>query len=209
MSHYFTEATDTPSDPREVMWLLPDGPMTLLTDHGVFGYDKVDTGTKLLLVRGPQQPARGDLLDLGCGTGAIAIALARRSPTATVWAVDVNERARELCRHNAARNQVTNVRICAPDDVPAALQFSQIWSNPPIRIGKPALHQLLLTWLARLQPEGEAWLTVQQHLGADSLQAWLTGRGYPTERRVSSAGFRILRVGAASPDTPLTTPQRP
>jgi 16S rRNA (guanine1207-N2)-methyltransferase len=203
MSHYFTEATATPSDPRDVTWLLPDGPLTLLTDRGVFGYGKVDTGTKLLLVRGPQQPASGDLLDLGCGTGAIAIALARRSPGSTVWAVDVNERARQLCRHNAARNEVGNVRVCTPDDVPAEARFSQIWSNPPIRVGKTALHELLLTWLARLQPVGEAWLTVQQHLGADSLQAWLTDRGYRTERCVSSAGFRILRV-AAPVDEPLT-----
>jgi 16S rRNA (guanine1207-N2)-methyltransferase len=197
MSHYFSEGADTPSDPREVTWLLPDGPMTLLTDHGVFGYGKVDAGTKLLLVRGPQRPAAGDLLDLGSGTGAIAIALARRSPASTVWAIDVNERARHLCELNAARNQAANVRVCAPGDVPEALRFDQIWTNPPIRIGKTALHELLLTWLARLQPGADAWLTVQQHLGADSLQAWLNDHGYPTERRVASAGFRILRVTAS------------
>ncbi|MEZ5248543.1 MAG: methyltransferase [Ilumatobacteraceae bacterium] len=120
--------------------------------------------------------------------------MARRSPGATVWAVDVNRRARELCAANAARHGLTNVRVCAPDEVPDDVVFAEIWSNPPIRIGKAALHDLLDRWLGRLAPGGVAMLVVQKHLGSDSLQRWLSDHGHPTDRLATGAGFRVLRV---------------
>lgn len=192
-SHYFDEEPTTDSAPRDVSLLLPDMNLTLRTDRGVFGYNRIDAGTKLLLLKAPPPSASGDLLDLGCGTGAIGLTMARRSPAATVWAVDVNERARELCRTNAELNGVENVRVCGPDEVPESVLFATIWSNPAIRIGKPALHEMLSTWFARMTPEGEAVMVVHKHLGGDSLQAWLTEHGYPTTRLASSSGYRILR----------------
>lgn len=198
-SHYFDEEPTTESSPRDVQLLLPDLQLSLTTDRGVFGYDRIDAGTKLLLLRAPAPAATGNLLDIGSGTGAIALTMARRAPAATVWAIDVNDRARDLCRINADRNGITNVTVCAPDDVPADIRFRTIWSNPAIRIGKPALHAMLLRWLSRLAPAddgggGEAVLVVHKHLGSDSLQAWLTAEGYPTTRLVSSAGYRILHA---------------
>ena len=138
------------------------------------------------------------MLDLGCGTGAIALTLARARRRATVWAVDVNERARELCAANAAANGMTNVLVAAPDDVPADVRFDVIWSNPPIRIGKAALHELLLTWLARLTADGRAVLVVQKHLGADSLQRWLDRRGLADHPPRLAKGYRLLDVTATS-----------
>lgn len=191
-SHYFDEEPTTESAPRDVSLLLPDMNLTLRTDRGVFGYNRIDAGTKLLLLKAPPPAVGGDLLDLGCGTGAIALTMARRSPTAKVWAVDVNERARELCRVNAELNGVENVRVCAPEDMPESVRFATVWSNPAIRIGKPALHEMLSTWFGRLTDEGEAVMVVHKHLGGDSLQAWLTASGYPTTRLASGSGYRIL-----------------
>lgn len=193
-SHYFDEEVSAESSPRDVVLLLPDQQLTLTTDRGVFGYDRVDAGTKLLLLKAPPPPPTGDLLDLGCGTGSIALTMARRSPAATVWAIDVNDRARDLCRRNADRNGLSNVRVCHPDEVPADVRFAAIWSNPAIRIGKPALHAMLLRWLQRMTDDGDAVLVVQKHLGSDSLQAWLSAQGFPTTRLNSSAGYRILQV---------------
>lgn len=193
-SHYFDEEPTTDSSPRVVQLLLPDLQLALTTDRGVFGYDRIDAGTKLLLLRAPAPAPTGNLLDIGGGTGAIALTMARRCPAATVWAVDVNERARDLCRSNAERNGLTNVNVCSPDDVPADVTFDTIWSNPAIRIGKPALHTMLLRWLSRLSPAGEVVLVVHKHLGSDSLQAWLSGQGYPTTRLASSSGYRILHA---------------
>jgi 16S rRNA G1207 methylase RsmC len=194
MTHYFDNDPAIASDPVEVIWSLPDGQLRLMTDRGVFGYGGVDSGTKLLLISAPAPPDGGDLLDIGCGTGAIALTMARRAPHAMVWAIDVNRRARELCTANADRNGIDNVRVAAPEDVPDEISFAAIWSNPPIRIGKPALHELLLRWLGRLAPGAEAHLVVQKHLGADSLQRWLDEHGHPTDRVAIGAGFRVLRV---------------
>jgi 16S rRNA G1207 methylase RsmC len=196
-SHYFDEEPTTESAPRNVVLLLPDLQLTLATDRGVFGYDRIDAGTKLLLLRAPAPRSLGNLLDLGCGTGAIALTMARRAPHATVWAVDVNERARALCAANATANGITNVTVCAPDEVPADVRFATIWSNPAIRIGKAALHEMLLLWFARLADGGDAVMVVHKHLGSDSLQTWLAGQGYPTDRLASSSGYRILRCTRA------------
>jgi len=176
---------------------LPDTAFVMETDRGVFSRGHLDTATSTLLRSDPPIAAAGDLLDLGCGAGPIALTMARRSPEATVWAVDVNSRARDLCARNARRNSLTNIRVVAPSEVPADTQFATIWSNPPIRIGKDELHELLETWLARLHPDGTASLVVQKHLGADSLQHWLIRSGYRCERVGSKAGFRLLAVGHA------------
>jgi 16S rRNA (guanine1207-N2)-methyltransferase len=193
-SHYFDEDPGAPSDPRDVELWLPDTQFVLTTDRGVFGYGQVDAGTKNLLMKAPPPSPTGNLLDIGCGTGAVALALGRRSPGSVVWAVDVNARARDLCSANAIANGVGNVRVVAPGDVPADVRFETIWSNPPIRIGKPALHDLLLTWLPRLARNASAVLVVHKHLGADSLQTWLERQDFSTARLASSSGYRIIEV---------------
>ena len=194
MGHYFDEEPGAPSAPRDVELWLPDMSLHLSTDRGVFGYDQIDAGSKLLLLKAPVPPQQGNLLDLGCGVGTIALPLARRAPKATVWAVDVNSRARQLCAANAEANEITNVRVASPDEVPAEIMFDAIWSNPPIRVGKAALHEMLLMWLARLTPNGDALLVVHKHLGGDSLQRWLAEQNYPTARQASSSGYRVLHT---------------
>ena len=200
---YWTDSPGVASRPSEVDLLLPDVDLRLTTDRGVFSADRVDRGTRYLLLEGPDLPTGPvDLLDLGCGYGPIACTLASRRPEARVWAVDVNERARDLCRANAAAAGLANVEVAAPDDVPVDLRLAAIWSNPPIRIGKPALHDLLTRWLDLLTHDGTAHFVVQRHLGADSLARWLDDRGWATERRGSRKGFRLLDVAArAEPPT--------
>lgn len=194
--HYFAADPSTPSARQRLRLHLPDLSLDLVTDRGVFSADRVDTGTKLLLSEAPV-PAdlAGDVLDLGCGYGPIAVTVARRAPAATVWALDVNERALGLTVENAAAAGVGDrVRAVTEADVPAEVSFSAIYANPPIRIGKRALQDLLSTWLARLAPEGVAWLVVQKHLGSDSLAGWMRTEGYAVERRSSRMGYRILSV---------------
>jgi 16S rRNA (guanine1207-N2)-methyltransferase len=142
--------------------------------------------------RPPDEPV--DLLDLGCGYGPIALALAARAPKARVWAIDVNERALALCQANAAAAGLDNVRVVHPEAVPDDVSLAGIWSNPPVRIGKPALHALLDEWLGRLTPDGRAWLVVHKHLGSDSLHRWLADQGFTVVRRASHQGYRLLDV---------------
>jgi 16S rRNA (guanine1207-N2)-methyltransferase len=195
-THYFSPDPDTPSQPTTVRLDLPDLSLVLRADRGVFSGTRVDPGTKVLLGAAPAPPPAGDLLDLGCGYGPIALALATRSPAATVWAVDVNDRALALAAANAADAGLANVRAVRPEAVPADVGFAAIWSNPPVRIGKAALHELLTTWLARLAPGAAATLVVQKHLGADSLHRWLQGEGWAVERLASRMAYRVLDVRA-------------
>ena len=205
--HYFTARPKTAHRPGQVHVLLPDVHLELDTDAGVFSPSRLDTGTRLLLDVDTKPAAGGDLLDLGCGYGPIALVLAARAPAATVWAVDVNERALGLCARNADRAGLANVRCAAPGDPALPASYAGIWSNPPIRIGKQALHALLGSWLPRLSPGAAATAVVQRHLGSDSLQRWLTEQGWDVGRIASRAGYRVLRV--TRPDAPGPGPSGP
>ncbi len=190
--HYFDAVPSIPDRRREIIARIWDRDMTFTTSSGVFATDGLDKATAVLLGHSAP-PADGRILDLGCGWGPIACAIAASAPTAEVWAVDTNERALDLTRTNAAALGV-NVHAVLPNNVPTDLSFDQIWSNPPIRIGKTALHELLLQWLPRLTPDGTARMVVAKNLGSDSLRAWLNAQGWPTERLASLKGFRILQV---------------
>ncbi len=191
-SHYFEADPAAASAPRVLSLALPGLTVALRTDRGVFSAARVDPGTRLLLLEAPPPPPTGDLLDLGCGYGPIAVVLARRSPGATVWAVDVNARARALAVENARLAGAANVRVAAPAEVPAEARFAAIYSNPPVRIGKPALHALLSSWV----PRGDVtWLVVSKHLGADSLASWMADeQGWSVARRVSRVSYRVIEV---------------
>jgi 16S rRNA (guanine1207-N2)-methyltransferase len=196
--HYFSAEPLGDDRPREVGFDLHGRHYALSASSGVFSAGRLDPGTAVLLRKAdlPGPEATGALLDLGCGYGPIATVLGTVAPNAHVWAVDVNSRALDLARKNTAR---LNVTVTHPDEVPQKEEFDQIWSNPPIRVGKAELHELLLRWLPRLKPEGVAWLVVGKHKGADSLQQWLIDRGYAVTRHASGSGFRVLKVGGSKP----------
>jgi 16S rRNA (guanine1207-N2)-methyltransferase len=171
--------------------------LALTSGSGVFAQGRVDIGTSILF-RETEPPAPGRILDLGCGYGVIGLAIAAAVPGSSVTGVDVNERAVLLANENAATLGLADrYTASTPGGVPADATYDEIWSNPPIRIGKDALHELLLTWLPRLVPGGRAVLVVGKNLGADSLQRWLTDQGFPTERLASAKGFRVLETRAA------------
>jgi 16S rRNA (guanine1207-N2)-methyltransferase len=196
-TQYFAERPDAPHRPGVVHVVLPDLHLALETDSGVFSPTRLDPGTRLLIETAPPPPAAGNLLDLGCGYGPLALVLAARSPAASVWATDVNSRALELCRRNAVTAGLGRVRCVPPADPGMPASFDLIWSNPPIRIGKAALHDLLATWLARLAPSGAAFLVVQRNLGSDSLQRWLAEAGWTADRAAARSGYRVLKVSRA------------
>jgi 16S rRNA G1207 methylase RsmC len=192
--HYFTADPGATGEPGAVRFRMDARTFELVSDRQVFSGQRLDPGTAVLLREAPS-PSGERLLDLGCGYGPIACVLATRLPRAQVWAVDVNARALALARANAAALGLADrVHVCTPEQVPGELTFDEIWSNPPIRIGKPALHALLLHWLPRLAPGGAAWLVVAKNLGSDSLQRWLVEQGFDAVRTTSSRGYRVLQV---------------
>lgn len=195
--HYFSSDPESELKLRQIRVPLSGQFYELTTSNGIFSPERIDAGTHVLLANAPPSPPSGNFLDLGCGWGPIALTLALDSPHATVWAVDVNERALDLVRRNAEVLGVTNVNAVRPEDVPAHVVFRTIRSNPPIRVGKNELHGMLETWLPRLEPDSDAWLVVQRNLGSDSLHRWLDGtlpEHFAVSRAATNKGYRVLRV---------------
>ena len=193
-NQYWDPQPAASSRPRDTFLRLREGELALTIDSGVFSREHVDPGTLVLLRAAPPPPPTGNILDLGTGYGPVAIALALRAPGATIWGVDVNQRALNLLRQNARVCGATNIIAAAPEDVPDELRFAALYANPPVKIGKNALHELLLRWLERLLPTAHAYLEVKKNLGADALGEWLTEQGYPTVRLCSKRGYRVLDV---------------
>lgn len=196
-NHYFSETPEGELIPREISVTLGGNKVTVITAGGIFSPEHIDQGTQVLLTHIASAKPSGIFLDIGCGWGPIALALAIQSPKATVYAVDVNDRCLELTRMNAKRLGLENIIVCKPEEVPADVLFDEIWSNPPIRVGKEALHEILTHWLNRLNKSSVARLVVQKNLGSDSLQKWLAAElpsDFETTRADSAKSFRVLKV---------------
>jgi 16S rRNA (guanine1207-N2)-methyltransferase len=185
---------DAPFPEALVRLTLPDLVLDLTTEPGLFSHRRIDTGTEVLLEDAPLPPNQGELLDLGCGYGPIALALARRAPEGRVWAVDVDDRALQATAKNARRAAITNVVITTPRAVPQAIAFSAIYSNPPTRIGKAALLSLLTYWIARLERHACAYLVIKKNAGADSVTRYLNDAGFRAQRISARRGYRIVEV---------------
>ncbi|WP_336658592.1 class I SAM-dependent methyltransferase [Leucobacter sp. USHLN153] len=199
--HYFSASPEGELRPREIEVELAGAPRSVVTAGGVFSPEQLDRGTAILLREIPEASSLGSagtgpLLDIGCGWGPIALGAALQQPEREIWAVDVNERSRELTRLNAERLSTRNVRVAAPEEVPEDVRFGEIRSNPPIRVGKEALHGILRLWLPRLADGGIAHLVVAKHLGADSLQRWIATEftDLHVERAARDKGFHIIRI---------------
>jgi 16S rRNA (guanine1207-N2)-methyltransferase len=195
--HYFAPSPESELKLRTIHARIAGRVYEVQTANGIFSPEHIDTGTQVLLANVPAPPPGGNVLDLGCGWGPIALTLALESPRSTVWAVDVNERALDLVRRNAKIVGAGNIRAVTPDQVPDDVTFTTIWSNPPIRVGKNELHGLLEKWLPRLDNNSDAWLVVQRNLGSDSLQRWMQAT-FPDDftfvRTATNKGYRVLRA---------------
>lgn len=195
--HYFSSSPESDLKLRTIHATIAGLERELVTSNGIFSPERIDAGTKVLLANVPAPPPGGNLLDLGCGWGPMALTLALESPHATVWAVDVNERALDLVRANAEKLSIPNINAVLPADVPEDITFMSIWSNPPIRVGKNELHNILRTWLPRLEEDADAWLVVQKNLGSDSLHRWMEAT-FPDDfsftRAATNKGYRLLRA---------------
>ena len=200
---YFTDSAPASADETHVIDVSVLGfDLSMRVSSRVFSGSQLDLGTRQLLSVAPDLPEDGTFLDLGCGWGPIATVMSLEAPGAVVWAVDVNSRALDLTARNAQAYGASGVRVLKADEALAAsvesgTRFDVIWSNPPVRIGKEAMHEMLASWLGRLAPSGIAYLVVQRNLGADSLITWLNGQGFEASKFASKKGYRIIEVRPA------------
>ena len=193
-------------------WRCPTSPSSSRPTRASSPVTGIDPGTKYLLLEAPTPSDRcADLLDLGCGYGPIALTLARRAPAgrrvggrrrtsgpSTCAPATPSRRPRQ--RHGSPWPHRAAVATDQPTAIPDDVRFDAIWSNPPIRIGKPALHELLAR-LARPPPaDGRTPTSWCRSTWAPTrCSRWLADQGWPTERLGSRAGYRILDVSARRP----------
>jgi len=194
--HYFSQAPAGERKLKEVSFTVGTKEITAKASSGTFSSGGLDKGTKILLTQSHLFPVSGEILDLGCGWGPIALAIATLSPGASVWAIDINSRSVELTKQNAQELGLPNLKALLAEELPSNLSFQQIWSNPPIRIGKTELHALLKKYLSLLVPGGKAMLVVQKQLGAESLMKWLSEEfeGHSVKRIHSDKGYWVIEV---------------
>jgi 16S rRNA (guanine1207-N2)-methyltransferase len=205
--HYFSAAPAGEFRSTEIAVRLAHRDVTVETAGGIFSPEHIDAGTEALLFSVPTPPATGCFLDVGCGWGPLALTMALEAPEAEVWAIDVNERAVELTSRNAARLGLAKLTATTPGHIDPEQTFDLIWSNPPIRVGKAELHEIMRTWLPRLRPGGEAYLVVAKHLGADSFEKWLATEFAGTHRvsrEDTRKGFRVIKIVATPLPAALT-----
>ncbi|MEN9872711.1 MAG: hypothetical protein RL450_646 [Actinomycetota bacterium] len=194
--HYFSESPDSEAKSHEIRFEVAGIPFRAKSETGTFSVQKLDKGTQVLLRSHDSFPTAGNVLDIGCGWGPISLAIAKLQPNTTVWALDVNQRSLRLTGENAAQSELQNVRPVTAEQIPTELRFTGIWSNPPIRVGKSVLHELMKTWLPRLAEGASAFLVVQKQLGADSFEKWLATE-FPTmtvSRPDQDKGYRVIEV---------------
>ncbi|NBT47040.1 MAG: methyltransferase domain-containing protein [Actinobacteria bacterium] len=196
INHYFSDSAGDDLQPREITASLVGKAVKVFTSSGVFSPDHIDLGTEVLLKQLDKIKPSGNILDLGCGWGPIALAIALTAPEAKVTAVDVNQKSLSLTRMNAEKLNLKNITTFLPEQVPTELLFDEIWSNPPIRVGKEVLHEILVLWLNRLSVGGTARLVVQKHLGSDSLEKWLRQNfpNFEVTRVTSEKNFRVIKL---------------
>ena len=138
MEHYYTNAPTSRSDIREIRYEVTGHSLRYLTDHGVFSMERVDHGSDILIHAVIEQEAAltGTVIDLGCGYGAIGVAVAAVYPQVKMSMIDVNDRAMELARRNAEKNGVSErVAVGTADQLAVQEGAEVVITNPPIRAG--------------------------------------------------------------------------
>ena len=195
--HYYTRDPQSESRPVSCEYTYRGIPLRFQTDAGVFSRGEVDTGTRLLLEALPET-MMGDVLDLGCGWGVIGISIARKWPGTRVWMADVNLRALELSKKNAAANGAAVT--CVESDGMAELKdrrLDAVVTSPPIRAGKQVIYQMFADARAHLKPEGSLFLVIRKQQGAESCIRYLKTLYASVEKLDRSGGFWVLEARKA------------
>lgn len=193
--HYYTNQPSTTHDRKIWDAQLRGQKFRFISDAGVFAKGGVDYGSRVL-IEAMDIPEAAQVLDVGCGYGPIGLTAARLAGRGHVTMIDVNQRAVELAKENAANNKVANVTI-VESDLFAALgeqQFDVILTNPPIRAGKEVVHAIFEGAYDRLREGGALWIVIQKKQGAPSAKQKLESLFAQVEEVTKDKGYRVYRA---------------
>ncbi|MBR6689825.1 MAG: class I SAM-dependent methyltransferase [Bacilli bacterium] len=167
MGYYFDKNTNVESKEVTTRAELNGRLYIFKTDNNVFSKRGLDFGTRTLLESIDIKNISGDVLDFGCGYGPIGIYI-KSNTDANVDMIDVNERALNLARSNANINKV-DVNIFESDIYSnVSKKYNYIITNPPIRVGKKILYEILIKAKDYLKEEGHLIFVINKDQGAKS-----------------------------------------
>ena len=190
---YYTADPSSESRPVPCAFPYRGHGLNFMTDAGVFSKGELDQGTRLLLDALPE--LSGDVLDLGCGWGAIGVSIAKANPACRVVMADVNRRALQLSRDNLERN-MTTAEVMESDGMAAVLDrsFDAVITNPPIRAGKQVIYKMFADSAAHLKQGGALYLVIRKQQGAESCVKYLKTLFVQVEKLDKSGGFWVLKA---------------
>lgn len=190
MGYYFDKNTDVESNETITKAKIGGKIYTFKTDNGVFSKKGLDFGTRSLLEAIKLDEITGKVLDFGCGYGPIGIYIAQNT-NAEVHMIDINRRSLELARKNVDLNHV-NVHLYESDIYSNVnTKFNHIISNPPIRVGKKILYEILFKAKDYLLDNGKLWIVVNKDQGAKSIVRDLE-KEYKVQIIDKNKGFYII-----------------
>jgi len=194
MEHYFTNNENAISNEKEFQVNCLGKTYKFVTDNGVFSKGELDFASKLLIETFLDTNPVGNVLDVGCGYGALGVIIGSQLPNSEIHMVDVNLRALDLSKRNAKLNKVGNVQVYASNCYEGVeVKFSNIISNPPIRAGKKTVHRILIEAIEYLEESGTLTIVIGKQHGAESAKkkmAEVFGNAEMIERK---KGFWIIQ----------------
>ncbi|WP_310551856.1 class I SAM-dependent methyltransferase [Paenibacillus glufosinatiresistens] len=193
--HYYSQKPDVAHNRRTLEATLRGRRFRFTSDAGVFSKGDIDYGSRAL-IEAMEIPADGEILDVGCGYGPIGLTAAHLAPQGKVTMIDINSRAVELARENAAANGIRNVQVEESDGLAAVMDrtFDCILTNPPIRAGKAVVHRIFEEAYHQLRPNGSLWVVIQKKQGAPSAAAKIESLFGEVEEIGKDKGYRILKA---------------
>ena len=188
---YFAENPDAEHDIHELKVQLLGQKMTFLTDAGVFSKKMIDYGSQALL-KCLDFHKQESVLDVGCGYGTLGLTLVKAKEVEATL-VDINQRALDLARQNAERNQVLATIFQSNIYQNVEGRFHHIISNPTIRAGKQVVHEVIAGSYAHLLEGGDLTIVIQKKQGAPSAKAKMEDVFGNCEILKKDKGYYILR----------------
>ncbi|MEC2344634.1 class I SAM-dependent methyltransferase [Paenibacillus barengoltzii] len=193
--HYYASQPTAAHDRKTWDTVLRGQSYRFVSDAGVFSKGGVDFGSRTL-IEAMDIPHDAEVLDVGCGYGPIGLAAARLAAKGHVTMIDVNSRAVELAKENAAANGVNNITVLESDLFSALddRKFDVVLTNPPIRAGKATVHAIFEGAYERLRSGGSLWVVIQKKQGAPSAKEKLESLFSRVEEVTKDKGYRIYRA---------------
>lgn len=193
--HYYSKKPSASNDRQVISETIKGVTLKFITDAGVFSKRGIDFGSKLL-IESMELSKHSKVLDVGCGYGPIGLFAASYMQGSSVTLIDINERAIELARQNAAINQLKHVTVLQSNlfEQLGSECYTTILTNPPIRAGKQVVHSIYEQAYEYLEPGGELWIVIQKKQGAPSTLKKLEQLYERVIEVTKDKGYRIFKA---------------